>query len=69
VSLIRLIFSALLAISAASLSGIAHAEETLALNSPMTSEVAPEWLPSARDIRIELILGISGFGESRFGGA
>jgi len=55
VLLIRLIFSALLAISAAGLSGLAHAEETLALNSPMTSEVAPEWLPSARDIRIELI--------------
>src|SRR5665647_437917 len=32
-----------------------HPEETLALNSPLTSEVAPDWLPSARDIRIELI--------------
>jgi membrane-bound lytic murein transglycosylase D len=30
-------------------------EETLALNSPLTEEPAPEWLPSARDIRIELI--------------
>jgi len=55
VPLIRFIFSALLAIGAASLPGLAHAEEMLALNSPMTSEVAPEWLPSARDIRIELI--------------
>ena len=30
-------------------------EETLALNSPLTAESAPEWLPSARDIKIELI--------------
>jgi membrane-bound lytic murein transglycosylase D len=55
VPLIRLIIFILLAISAAVLPGFAHAEETLALNSPLTSEVAPEWLPSARDIRIELI--------------
>ena len=41
-----------------------HPEETLALNSPLTAkpapapladEPAPQWLPSARDIRIELI--------------
>jgi membrane-bound lytic murein transglycosylase D len=64
VLLIRLIFSALLAICAATLPAYAHAaenllaghpEETLALNSPLTEEPAPEWLPSARDIRIEII--------------
>lgn len=54
-SLIRLIFSALFAIFAATLPVFADAAEQLALNSPMTSDVAPEWLPSARDIRIELI--------------
>ncbi len=36
-----------------------HPEETLALNSPVTSpateDAAPQWLPSGRDIRIELI--------------
>ena len=63
-SLIRLIFSVLLSICAATLSAYIHAEETLALNSPLTAkpapapladEPAPQWLPSARDIRIELI--------------
>ena len=62
--LIRLIFSALLAICAATASAYAQAEKTLALNSPvamesarspLTEEVPPQWLPSARDIRIELI--------------
>ena len=60
--LIRLIFSALLAMGTASLPAHAaevllagHPDETLALNSPQTSEIAPEWLPSARDVRIELI--------------
>ena len=53
--LIRLIISALFAISAASLPAFAQAEELLALNTPLTSEAAPQWLPSARDIRIELI--------------
>jgi len=55
VPLIRLIISALFAISAATLPAFAHAEELLALNTPLASEVAPQWLPSARDIRIELI--------------
>jgi membrane-bound lytic murein transglycosylase D len=73
VPLIRLIFSALLAICAATMPAFAHAagelvtghpEETLALNSPVTVEpahspvtegLAPQWLPSVRDIRIELI--------------
>lgn len=54
-SLIRQIFFAFLAIGAIAWPAYAHAEETLALNSPMTNEVAPEWLPTARDIRIELI--------------
>lgn len=60
VSLIRLVFSILLLICAASMPVYAHAEETLALNSPVTLSgpadgPAPEWLPTARDIRIELI--------------
>jgi membrane-bound lytic murein transglycosylase D len=61
VLLIRLIFSSMLLICAATMPVYAHAEETLALNSPLTlgspaSEgPAPEWLPTARDIRIELI--------------
>jgi membrane-bound lytic murein transglycosylase D len=55
VPLIRQIIFALLAISSAILLSFAHAEETLALNSPIITETAPEWLPSARDIRIELI--------------
>jgi membrane-bound lytic murein transglycosylase D len=64
VLLIRLIFSVLLSICAAALPAYAHAEETLALNSPVTLNnptdgsadgPAPEWLPTARDIRIELI--------------
>lgn len=62
-TLIRLIFSALSIICATALP-VAHAEETLALNSPITSEStsssatgepAPQWLPSVRDIKIELI--------------
>ena len=55
--LIRLIFSALLAVGAATLPAYSHAEETLALNSAVTATAvtAPEWLPSARDIKIELI--------------
>ena len=59
--LTRLIFPALLAICAAAMPAYAYAEEMLApgqklaLNSPLTEETAPEWLPSARDIRIELI--------------
>lgn len=63
-SLIRLIFSALLAVSIFSLPTFAHAteiplaghpEESLALNSPMTDTGAPEYLPSARDIKLELL--------------
>lgn len=63
-SLIRLIFSALLAVSTLSLPTFAHAaeklltghpEETLALNSPMVETAVPEFLPSARDIKIELL--------------
>ncbi len=53
--LIRQIVLALLAISAGAFFSFSYAEETLALNSPSASEVVPEWLPSARDIRIELI--------------
>lgn len=59
--LIRLIFYVLLTACAATLPATAHADETLALNSPVTlngtatEEPAPEWLPTARDIRIELI--------------
>ena len=53
--LIRLILSALLGIGAAILPAHAYAGETLAFNSPLTTEAAPEWLSSARDIRIELI--------------
>jgi len=56
VPFIRLIISAVFAISAALLPAISDAEETLALNNTaLTSDVAPEWLPSVRDIRIELI--------------
>jgi membrane-bound lytic murein transglycosylase D len=55
VSLIRQIFPALLAICAATIPAHVHAEEVLALSSPQSAEIAPEWLPSARDIRIELI--------------
>ena len=55
VPLNRLIFPALLAICAAILPATVHAEETLALNSPVSGETAPAWLPSARDVKIELI--------------
>ena len=62
--LIQFILPALLAISAATLPAFAYAaeellasqpEQTLALNSPLTTEAVPAWLPSARDIKIELI--------------
>lgn len=78
--LIRLIFSALLALGATTLPAYTHAAEqlptespvsqtaaatppvavaqpaaTLALNSPAAEGSAPEWLPSARDVKIELI--------------
>lgn len=63
-SLIRQIFSALLAIGTLSLPTFAHAAEKLvagpqeaaiALNSPSADTSVPEFLPSARDIKIELI--------------
>ena len=59
--LIRLIFSALFCIFAVAIPAFAHAEETIALNSPVTlnspatEETDPQWLPSGRDIKIELI--------------
>ncbi|MEO8331774.1 MAG: transglycosylase SLT domain-containing protein, partial [Gallionella sp.] len=67
-SLIRQIFSVLIAVSAVALPSLAHAseelvaghpDEILALNSPLTNTAEPanepEFLPSARDIRIELL--------------
>lgn len=66
--LIRLIFSLLICIFSVTMPAYAHAaekllsenpEEKIALNSPVTSpateDVAPLWLPSGRDIKIELI--------------
>lgn len=53
--MIRLIFIALLAISALALPAFAHAEEKLALNTPLDDTLVPEFLPSAQDVRIELI--------------
>ena len=61
--LIQSIFPALLAISAATASAYVLADETQALNtphtvttsSPLTEEVSPQWLPSVRDVRIELL--------------
>jgi membrane-bound lytic murein transglycosylase D len=64
VLLIRLIFSTLFAVSTLSLTTFAqadekpssiHMEETLALNSPIADSIAPIFLPSARDIKIELL--------------
>ncbi|MDH4215776.1 MAG: transglycosylase SLT domain-containing protein [Gallionella sp.] len=53
--LIRLVFIALFSISAFALPALAHAEEIIALNAPSTDSIAPEFLPSAQDVRIELI--------------
>ena len=60
--LIQSIFPALLAISAATASAYVLADETQALNtphaatpSPLAEEVPPQWLPSVRDVRIELL--------------
>ncbi|MBI5430890.1 MAG: transglycosylase SLT domain-containing protein [Nitrosomonadales bacterium] len=52
-----MIISALLVLTAilGAASLPAYADETLALNSPQIDEIAPEWLPSARDVRIELV--------------
>jgi hypothetical protein len=55
VLLIRLIFSALLCVFATAVTASAHSEETIALNSPASVEAVPQWLPSGRDIKIELI--------------
>jgi peptidoglycan lytic transglycosylase D len=61
VLLIRLVFPLLISICAIAVPAYTHAEETLALNSPITLNSpttegpAPEWLPTARDIRIQLI--------------
>ena len=72
--MIRLIFSTLLAVGTLSLPAFAHAsqilvdgqpEETLAPNSPMTDTAAPEFLPSARDIRIELLPDAPATAETR----
>ena len=53
--MIRLFYSALLAVSLAASLSFAHAEDSLAFSTPQSPEIAPEWLPSGRDIRIELI--------------
>ena len=53
--LIRLIFIALLAIGTLTLPAFAGAEETLALNTASVDSIAPTFLPSAQDVRIELI--------------
>ncbi|MDX8386042.1 MAG: transglycosylase SLT domain-containing protein [Gallionella sp.] len=53
--LIRLIFSVLFAVVMTANPASARADEVLALNSPISDEIAPLWLPSARDIRIELL--------------
>ncbi len=59
--LIRLVISLMIWICAAAVPAYADAEGTIALNIPVTlgapaaNEPAPEWLPSVRDIRIELI--------------
>lgn len=63
-SLIRLVFLVPLAFGTLGLPAVAQAsqtletgqpEETLALNTPMADTAVPEFLPSARDIRIELL--------------
>ena len=54
-SLIRLIFPAMLVVGAWSLQMHAHAEELLALNSPTMDTAEPRYLPTARNIMIELL--------------
>ena len=54
-ALTRLFLSALFAVVMAANPASAQVEEVLALNSPISEEIAPLWLPSARDIRIELL--------------
>ena len=53
--LIRPIFFALLTFGALALPAFVHAEETLALNTVLDDTLVPEFLPSAQDVRIELI--------------
>ena len=55
VYLIRLVFSILLATCLSAGAATVHADEALALNSPPPDAAEPQWLPSARDIRIELL--------------
>ena len=45
----------MLAFSASSLQALAHAEELLALNSPLFDTSEPKYLPSARNVMIELL--------------
>lgn len=45
----------MLAVSASSFQALAHAEELLALNSPVFDTAEPKYLPSARNIMIELL--------------
>lgn len=53
--LIRPIILLLFVISVLTLPAFAHAEESLALNAPTDDAVAPQFLPSAQDVKIELI--------------
>lgn len=53
--LIRLIFSALLALATLTSMPLVHAEETLALSTSLTDPLVPESLSSARNIKLELI--------------
>ena len=51
--MIKQVFSILFALCLAVSSMASHADDTLAFSN--TNEIVPEWLPSGRDIRIELI--------------
>ena len=53
--MIRLICIALLAISTLALPAFAQAEEKLALNATSVDTIEPQFLPSAEDVKIELI--------------
>jgi membrane-bound lytic murein transglycosylase D len=56
VSLIRQTFFVIsIVFGAACWPALSYADETVALNIPMPSEVPPDWLPTARDIRIQII--------------
>ena len=54
-SLTRLIFLAFITFSAAFLPSFSHAGDVPEFSNQESGEIAPEWLPSGRDIRIELI--------------